>query len=345
MIRFPIHALALAAAATLAMATMPAMAVDGPRVTWNLAAYGPQRASTYALDQLSDIVLADTDGNFTIKVHYGAVLSPEKEILDGASLGAFELGWWVPTYAPGKQPSLTALGLPFLPLGNMSNATRVAHAFYQHPVVTRDHDAWNVDYIMVVMNPPYEMMGRGKTPDTLAGWKGLRVRALGGGGTAMGRIGAVPTTVTAPEIYGALERGIVDAAALPYAAFDAYKVNQIGQWYTKGLALNYVVTAVVGNKLAHAKLASQYQDLIKKAVPHAMQAQAASVQGEEDKAEADFQKRGLKRVTIPADVRQDMIRIGGTPVWEAWVKEMTDKGLPAQELLDFLLAEGRKGSS
>lgn len=336
----------VALAAVVGMtAAMPAWAVDGPRIAWNLAAYGPQRASTYALDQLSDIVKAETDANFNIKVHYGAVLSPEKEILDGASIGAFELGWWVPTYAPGKQPSLTALGLPFLPLGNMNNATRVAHAFYRHPVVTRDHDTWNLDYIMVVMNPPYEMMGRGKMPDTLAGWKGLRVRALGGGGTAMGRIGAVPTTVTAPEIYGALERGIVDAAALPYAAFDAYKINQIGQWYTKGLALNYVVTAVVANKDAHAKLPSQYRDLIRKTVPMAMQAQADSVQGEEDKAEADFRQRGLKMATVTPDVRQEMIRVGGTPVWEAWVKEMTEKGLPAQELLDFLLAEGRKGAS
>jgi hypothetical protein len=76
-----------------------------------------------------------------------------------------------------------------------------------------------------------------------------------------------------------------------------------------------------------------------------MQAQAQSVQAEEDKAEADFVKRGIKMVTIPPEMRQEMIRIGGTPVWEAWVKEMTEKGLPAKELLDFLLAEGRKSAS
>lgn len=70
-----------------------------------------------------------------------------------------------------------------------------------------------------------------------------------------------------------------------------------------------------------------------------------SVQAEEDKAEADFLKRGLKPVNISADMRQEMIRIGGTPVWEDWVKEMTEKGLPARELLDFILAEGRKSAS
>jgi len=327
------------------IATGAQAAVDGPKVAWNLAAYGPPRPATLALDRISEFVSAETNGNFTIKVAYGETLAPAKEILDGAKIGAFELGWWVPTYAPGKQPSLTALGLPFLPLGDLMNATRATHAYYQHPAVAREHGIWNLDYIMVVFNPAYEFMGRGEAPDSIEAWKGLRVRALGGGGTAMARLGAVPTNVTAPEIYGALERGIIDAAALPYASFDAYNIKELGQWYTKGFALNYIVSAVIANKDAHERLPAQYKELLKSAVPPAMKAQAESVQAQEDKAEADFQKRGIKMISISPEMRQEMVRIGGTPVWEAWVKEMSEKGLPARELLDFLLAEGRKGAS
>ncbi|MFO1188388.1 MAG: TRAP transporter substrate-binding protein DctP [Alphaproteobacteria bacterium] len=338
--------LSIAAAIAVTIGSTAAQAaVDGPKLGWNLAAYGPPRPATLALDRLSDVVKAETSGNFAIKVQYSEALAPAKEILDGTSIGAFELGWWVPTYAPGKLPSLTALGLPFLPLGDLMNATRAADAYYRHPVVAREHDVWNVDHIMVVFNPPYEFMGCGKAPDSIAAWKGLRVRALGGGGTAMARLGAVPTTVTSPEVYGAMDRGIVDAAAITYGSFATYKIPEIAHWYTKGFALNYIVTAVVGNKSAHAKLPPQYQALIKNAVPIATQAQAESVQAEEDKAEADFQKRGLKMINISAEMRQEMIRVGGTPVWDDWVKEMTEKGLPARTLLDFLLAEGRKGAS
>ena len=44
----------------------------------------------------------------------------------------------------------------------------------------------------------------------------MRVRALGGIGKAMKVIGAVPTTVTAPETYTAIESGTVDAAAFAF---------------------------------------------------------------------------------------------------------------------------------
>ncbi|MFO1189877.1 MAG: hypothetical protein U1E97_09930 [Alphaproteobacteria bacterium] len=198
---------------------------------------------------------------------------------------------------------------------------------------------------MVVFNPAYEFMGRGKAPDSIAAWKGMRVRALGGGGTAMAKLGAVPTNVTAPEIYGAMDRGIIDAAALPYGSFDACKIKELGQWYTRRLQPQRIVSAVIANKDIHNKLPPQYKALIKSAILPAMQAQAQSIQAEEDKAEADFVKRGIKMITIPAEMRQEMIRIGGTPVWDDWVKEMTEKGLPARALLDFLLAEGKKTAS
>ncbi|MFO1190533.1 MAG: C4-dicarboxylate ABC transporter substrate-binding protein, partial [Alphaproteobacteria bacterium] len=100
--RYPTLTIATAAIAATMIATAAQAAVDGPKLGWNLAAYGPQRPATLALDRLSDIVKAETNGNFTIKVQYGETLAPAKEILDGTTIGAFELGWWVPTYAPGK---------------------------------------------------------------------------------------------------------------------------------------------------------------------------------------------------------------------------------------------------
>jgi hypothetical protein len=39
------------------------------------------------------------------------------------------------------------------------------------------------------------------------------------------------------------------------------------------------------------------------------------------------------------------MRVGGQPVWDEFVKEMTAKGYPAKELLDFVLNEAKKGAS
>src|SRR3546814_16383430 len=70
-----------------------------------------------------------------------------------------------------------------------------------------------------------EFRGTGEPPRTIDGWKGKRVRAHGGLGEAMRLLGAVPTSVPAPEVYTALERGVFEAASFPFTySFGSYKL-------------------------------------------------------------------------------------------------------------------------
>src|SRR3546814_12993575 len=71
----------------------------------------------------------------------------------------------------------------------------------------------------------------------LEDFAGMRVRALGGTGEALKNLGAVPTSVPAPEVYNGIERGIFRAAAFPYTyAFASYKIDEIANWHTTNLA-------------------------------------------------------------------------------------------------------------
>src|SRR3546814_12282983 len=74
-------------------------------------------------DWSSDVCSSDlrhveekSGGNFTIKVHYGEAISPAKENLDGLKIGAFEMASICTGYHPGKNPAMTVLDLPFLPI-------------------------------------------------------------------------------------------------------------------------------------------------------------------------------------------------------------------------------------
>ncbi len=343
--RFSGAAVALAAALVFVPGTGAGAAVDGPKVNWKLAAYGKPRAVTIAMDKLAELVAAETKDNFKIEVVYGGTLSPEKEILDGLKLGAFEAGWVVPAFAPGKQPGLSLLSLPFLPLGDLNTQTRVSDAFHKHWSVQGDFERWGVLYALSNVIPSYEFMGRGRAPENLTEWKGMRVRALGGQGAAMAKIGAVATTLTSPEVYGGLERGLIDAAGFPYYAFETYKLHEISKWYTKGLTLGVSISTVDFNQDAFNKLPPQYKKVIADVTPAAHKAQSGALQAEEDKAEAIFKKQGVRTIVIPPAMREEFSRIGGRPVWDEWVKEMSAKGYPAQEMLDFVLDEAKKSSS
>ncbi|MFO1189651.1 MAG: TRAP transporter substrate-binding protein DctP [Alphaproteobacteria bacterium] len=304
----------------------------------------PPRAGTIALDRLADLVGAETNGNFSIKVVYGGVLANE-EIIDGLKINAFEAGWVVPAFSPGKQPTQQFLAMPFMPMGDLATATKISHKFQQHPAVKRDFDGWSIRYILTTPIPGYEFIGRGKAPETLADWKGKRVRAIGGFGSAMSKIGAVPTSVVPTELYGAMERGLVDAAALPYYAFETYKLCDISHWYTKGMALGSVMSNVSANAGAFEQLPPQYRALIDRVAITAMDDQVAGLQKDEDKAEEICKARGVKTVAFSAKMRDELAQVGGRPVWDEWVKEVTAKGYPGKELLDYLLDEARKAGA
>ena len=51
----------------------------------------------------------------------------------------------------------------------------------------------------------------------------------------------------------------------------------------------------------------------------------------------------IQLVEIPEDEMVEFRRIGGKPVWDAWVEDNKDE-LPAQELLDLVLSTAKSAA-
>ena len=96
----------------------------------------------------------------------------------------------------------------------------------------------------------------------------MRVRALAGIGDAMRKLGAVPTSVDATEVYTSLERGTVDAAAFPTTyAHQSYRTYEVGKWYTENMALGSVGCPTLIHVDRWAELPPQYKDAVEEARP------------------------------------------------------------------------------
>ena len=184
-------------------AVLPASAQNNPKVAWNLSVWGPPRAFTAGIETLAKYVEKESGGNFTIKIHYGDALSKGPDNLDNIKLGAFEMAQICTGYHPGKNPGLSVLDLPGLPLADPDIHAKVHEAIYKHPFIVAEFKKWNAIAFMSVLQPQSELMGVGDPPKTMEGFKGMRVRALGGTGDALKNMGAVPTSVPAP---GSLQR-------------------------------------------------------------------------------------------------------------------------------------------
>lgn len=326
--------------------TSPALAqeVQGPSVKWKYNVWGKRRAFTEGVETMAQIVSDKTGGNFTIKVYYGDQLGGKKQNLDNLKAGVFEMAQICSSYHPGKNPALTVLNLPFLPIKNPNVQAEVHEAVYQSPIVKKQMaEKWNSFALMSSLLPQYEFLGKGEPPKTLAGFKGMSVRALGGLGDAMEKLGARKNTVTATEVYLAIDRGTVNAVSFPFTyAHVAYKIDEVASWFTTNLSPGTVDCPTMVSLSAWNKLPKQYQDLMLEAKKPAYEALKAAYKKAD---EVNLPKFTAKMQAIEySDAQLAKFReVGGAPVWRDWVEKY--KGdFDAQGLLDRVMTTATRAN-
>lgn len=318
--------------------------VDGPRVHWNYSGWGKPRASSVIYQNFAKYIDERSGGKFTVTVHWGTLSKP-RAVLDGLSLGAFETGTFCASYYPAKLPAHTGLDLPFLPIESLEGLRDVTEEYYADPVLKDEVAKWNSMYYASSILPLYEVVGKGEPPKVLDDWSGMRIRALGQQGKAMAKLGAVPTSVPAPDVYTSMDRGLLDAAAFAYYSHDSYRTYELGDWYTSNLAMGSIACGMLFNIDSYNGLPQQYKDLIAeyKASEQAYPAQIAAYEKSNIDVPKKFAEYGLTEVKLTKEQRAEFEKVGGEPIWSDWAAQMTDEyGYDGQALLDKLVSAAKK---
>lgn len=338
---------AMAAGTFLGLGTgSPAKAevVDGPRLEWKMSAYGRSRPTSTVADKFVEYVSEATGGKFKIEIAYGEVLSPAREILDGMKIGAFEMGWPTSSYYPGKLPAHTVFDLPFLPFADMTVETKVMMSFYRLPEAEAEMGRWNARNITPLTLAPFQMVGKGTAPKSINDFRTKRIRAGGGMAEALRRTGVAVVQMPSPELYGALERGVVDGIVTSHDVTHAFKLYEVANWYATNLDMGVQQAAIAVTVEKWNALPPQYKKVFDEVAVKAAEAQVETLKKANLAAVDEFKKRGMTAVTFdPAD-REAFVKANAAPVWDAWVEEMDKKGIPGRKLLDFVLAEISRAS-
>jgi TRAP-type C4-dicarboxylate transport system substrate-binding protein len=288
-------------------------------------------------------VIVALDGNFLINIKYNEQLGDAKDMLDGLKVDAFQGAMTAYSYAPAKTPIQGVLDMPFLPVPDLVTQEKMQDAFQTWKPAADELARWNAMHFMTILLPQYEFMGTGKPPRNLEDWKGMRVRALGGLGDAMKLLGAVPTSVSAPEVYTGLERGTFQAASFPFAySFTAYKLHEVSKWHTLGMQFGIVHNSLNLSLTAWKALPAEYKKILEDAKPEAYRLQREAYDEADKKAIPLFEKRKLEVIKVTPEMREKLIATAGRPVWDQWVAEAEKQGLPGKEALELVLSLAKK---
>ena len=330
-------------AAALAGLIVPALApaaqaanVDGPSVFWKFSSWGNPRAFTAGFEHLAARLEEETGGQFKMRVFHGEQISKAKENLDGLKAGAFEAAAFCNFYHPGKNPALMVMTMPFLPIPDFDTAWKVRNGLYEHPILADEMAAWNAVYYASTNLPQYEFMGVGEAPKAPEDFSGLRVRAGGGIGVAMEKMGAIRQSMPATEVYTALQRGTIDAESLPYTyAHASYKIQEVADWFTSNMSPGTSDCPIVFSKSAYEALPDQYKQLLADLKPEVKDVNKAAYAAADEKNLPEF-REALEEVVYTDEQLAAFREVAGKPVWDEWVAENQDK-FDAQGVLDLVM--------
>jgi TRAP-type C4-dicarboxylate transport system substrate-binding protein len=320
--------------------TMAEAAQEDKTFEWIFANYSPTKQPTYRWlrDVWVPTIEKRTGGRLKIKLMWGQTLCPAKQQPEAVKSGMCDLTLFVSAYYPDKFPLWTAFMLPFLMPEDYFSVYAMEDEIGRHPLIEKELDRWNCKFLGGFWAGIYDLMGT-KRITSIEDLKGTKIRAIGGSARILKKFGAAPVQVTAPEMFDALSKGVIEAACHTAGSLEHYGLGQVAKYYTE-LALNTCEFFLVVNKKSYNALPSDLKQIfLEENTRMAMSDQATNTL-EQVEAKRHFKKAGIEFLSFNPEDREKM-KEGCKEIWDEWVERMESKGLPGREFLDWIL-ERRK---
>ena len=289
----------------------------------------------HILDPWADRIEAASGGR--IKIERFAAMSlggTPPQLIDQATDGVVDIVWALPGYTPGRFPSTEVFELPFM----MTNAEATSRAYWdmfeEH---MKDTEFKDLHILGTWVHGPGLI--HSKSPVTkLDDLNGLKVRAPTRVINALlSQLGAAPVGMPVPQVTEALSKGVIDATVIPWEVTPALKVAELVSNHTTfgGDHAFYTTTFVLAmNKDSYERLPDDLKKVIDDNAGAELSAWAGKTMQEYDAPGLDIaQSRGNNIIEISAEDAEAW-KAAAQPVIDNWLKEMSDKGIDGQALLD-----------
>jgi TRAP-type mannitol/chloroaromatic compound transport system substrate-binding protein len=266
-----------------------------------------------------EMVKKASNGRLIIEPYGAGVLFPVSESFDAVRDGVVQMAMVWGGYWAGKDPVFALSGSrPGDPIVEFSENFYLSEKAY--PLMAKVYEKYNVKSLGGFDFGPAEILCSVKPIRSLADFKGKKIRSAGIGATFYSALGAGAVSLSAPEIYQALQLGTVDAAE-----YNDWLVN-------KEMGLHEVSKFVIEpalhtgtcddkdllvNPKAWAELPDDLKAIVMIGRDYARYLSANAYGVESKKAKQDWLKRGVQIINLP----------------EKDVKEI--RGIAARVILDF----------
>lgn len=276
-----------------------------------------------------------SDGRIQLTIHAGGSVTSPATIREDVAAGVIDMGWTLQGYTSGKYPLTEVVEQPFL-FDSALHGSKVLWKLYQEsPALQQEYD--DVQVLALWVTDPGEFLSKTpvEKPEDLSG---LRIRFAGKAQeTLIKKFGGVPVGMPAPEMYDALERGVLDGAAIGLSVIDSYKLNEVIGAATYGLHSFVSPQVIFINKAKWDSLSQDDQELLASLTGEKVAIQAGGIYDTELQKGLELAKTSNVAIHEVSLEEQEEWRTLTSSVSEEWIKNLSDQGIPAKELYDQMM--------
>jgi TRAP-type C4-dicarboxylate transport system substrate-binding protein len=277
-----------------------------------------------------------TNGTVNIEIHAGGALGPAPSIYELVAAGAQDIGWTMPGYTPGRFPITQVIEAPFM-FENARQATEVAAKLWEEFAEFRA-EYRDVQVLAIWAMDTGDLFTRQKAVRTLKDIAGLTIRAPSPlQSQALEAMGARPVTLPGPDIYDAVERGVIDGYKLANSATRVFDLGRTTKYRTACHCYTGAFVLVM-NPGAWNKLSPAQQGILNELSgdPLALKL-AGEHQAMADEVARDYwTAAGIETITL-SDEEFVRWRAAVQPVFDRWIAEREASGIPGGKMADRIL--------
>ncbi|MCP5075553.1 MAG: TRAP transporter substrate-binding protein [Rhodobacteraceae bacterium] len=304
--------------------------------SFNLQSFLPAQATipSKIIDVWADKIEEASGGRIEI-VRYASMQLGGKppELIDQVIDGVIDITWNVVGYTPGRFPSTEVFELPFL----VTDARAASSAYWQMMQEhMEDTEFKDVKMLGVWVHGP-GVIHANKEVRTPADFNGMKIRGASRQVNALlKQLGATPVGMPVPAVPEALSKGVIDGTTIPWEVTKALKVPELVENHTEFTGpMMYTITFVlVMNRDKYNSLPDDLKMVMDENSGLGFSVFAGGTQSDADDASRQIAvDRGNNIVTLDAE-QSAAWAAAAAPVTDAWVAEMTSKGIDGQALID-----------
>ncbi|MBF6992507.1 TRAP transporter substrate-binding protein DctP [Cupriavidus sp. IK-TO18] len=280
-----------------------------------------------------------TNGKLIVHEYGSGSLFDAKGGFKAVRSGVGDWGTCYPTYEGRGMPLSRVWELPYVTPSNPMVAVRIAQELapkYFAPEFKKQGTVWGMHMAFA----PSNLLSK-KPIRSVQDLAGLKVAAQGFSPEVAKALGIALVNLPYPELYSALQQGVIDAVFWMDAGFVPYRLAEVAKYYT-ALELTGGGAWTCYNPESYKHMPRELQEVFYRSLePFAMAATQVTQVDFAKKAQEAYKKLGVEIIKFSP---QEQVKLHTMlkPVVEEWTVKLEKQGLPAKQLLSDIDRLSRK---